>query len=362
MKQLVICPNNFHKHYEDTFSYGKLKFNGKDINYALIETEDTYFNPNEHVDKVLIRKKAFSCNYRDLSILLLQSERINNNSQIAYTPFGSEFSGIIEDIGNNVVNFKVGDRVICNGSYDINNNEFGLPSNGTSKELEIIDIGNIIHMPSKMSYAVGAGFTIGAQTVYSMINKLKLEKKAKVLLTGIRANTSLFALSALKKNNIDVYGLTRSKINESLFKKHGMKEIFNFKEEEGFLSNPSLYELIKKTGGFDAIIDPFTDSYFFDALKALKFNGKYITCGLSNQFDYDYKKISLNTELAALILKNLKIIGNCLGKTEDLREALDDFQKGNLYVFIDSITNDPIEFMNQSFINKNRLGKVIFEY
>ena len=64
------------------------------------------------------------------------------------------------------------------------------------------------------------------------------------------------------------------------------------------------------------------------------------------------------------MINNIQIIGNCLGQTDDLANAIQDYIAGKLPVVIDSIcSGDQIsDFFTRTYHAKDRFGKVIYRY
>ncbi|WP_289060657.1 hypothetical protein [uncultured Alistipes sp.] len=119
---------------------------------------------------------------------------------------------------------------------------------------------------------------------------------------------------------------------------------------------------------FDAIIDPFFDIYITQLIDFLKYGGKYIFCGFYYQ-DILYKPFKQSNNdyfrvLAKCIVKNISLIGNCLGCENDLRDALNNFEKGKYDIVIDSIyTGDEIvPFLQKSFHSIPRFGEIVYIY
>ncbi|MCI0613174.1 zinc-binding alcohol dehydrogenase family protein, partial [bacterium] len=70
------------------------------------------------------------------------------------------------------------------------------------------------------------------------------------------------------------------------------------------------------------------------------------------------------TGLIAGFLKNLNILGNCLGLSQDLQQAIDDYASGSLNVIIDSMHsgNQAGNFIERTYNAKDRFGKVVYKY
>lgn len=116
----------------------------------------------------------------------------------------------------------------------------------------------------------------------------------------------------------------------------------------------------------DAIIDPFFDIYLNQTIKYLNYNGRYITCGFYHQNSlFNFEKTDKNNcyfqTLLTCMSKNISIIGNCLGLTCDLNDAIDDYSNGIYDITIDSVFSgkDVLPFHNKTFHELPRFGKVV---
>jgi NADPH:quinone reductase-like Zn-dependent oxidoreductase len=370
MRSLVICPENFDKLTSRCKKVHSANIHGHTIYYSLLESENPQFNPDQFPDSVLVKKKAFSCNYRDIGIMLsripLIEETIKNNStraEFAYFPFGSDFSGEVMAVGKNIKNLKINDHVIPNADY-ASSTQPGVPTNFASAEYEILRGSKLIKIPDSMPFEVGGCFTISAQTTYSMIQKLNIKEGENILITGANSNTSLFAINALKNKNVNIYGLVRSRERKTELLSLGLKDLFVDENTDLDLAqNMEIKSFLANNRGFDCVIDPFMDSYFLRSLSLLRPGGRYTSCGISNQFTDDRTIFDLKETALWIIGNNLTIYGNCLGSTKNLEDALSDYSNGKLEVLIDEvIQNKPEEFFERTFKSKNNFGKIIYKY
>ena len=287
---------------------------------------------------------------------------------------GSEFVGEVVDIGTDVTEFQIGDRVIGDGCYPhpkVEGIRPGLPTNNGSKEYQKFHQAKLIKIPPEMPDEVAAAFQIGGQTSYSMIRKLKIKPGENVLVTAAKSNTSLFAINALRQHDVNVYALTTSMQFADELRQMGVKELIQIDpEKSSILSNRRIAEIVKETGGFDCVIDPFFDLYLGKVIKAIAVEGRYVTCGLYNQYshftgrEFNYRGSHMGEILTYALLNNIQIIGNCIGYTEDLKAAIKDYQLGRLDVAIDSIfdASKIKDFFDKTYNNKHRFGKVVCQY
>lgn len=311
-------------------------------------------------DAALIRKKAFSLNYRDRRLMLQAALAVAPGQ---FYTVGSEFAGEVVAIGSNVRDLAVGDRVIGNGNYphaEAPDVRPGLPTNHGSKEFQALHASKLMRAPDSLTDDVAAAFAVGAQTAYSMIRRLELQSGAKVLVTAARSNTSLFAIQALRHRDVRVFACTTSTQAKERLLGLGVESV---------LQPAEVSDVSALIGGFDAVIDPFLDLYLPGATEWMRHGARYITCGIFEQTRGLAKQdaatpLSRGFDFASLIVKNLVVMGNCLGTTEDLKAALDDFDQGRLSVTIDSVFGHGEErpFLERSFHHPDRFGKVVYRY
>lgn len=381
MKSVAILgawARNFVLHNEAVVS---LEVEGVPIHCGLVKSHDTCFDGGspDNSYNVLVKKKAFSCNYRDKSLIFLLTKEANekykkDSTQKPYTYFGSDFVGEVVAAGPEVTALQVGDRVMANCSYpqtEVTGATPGIPSNSASKAHEIIHCGKLMKVPKQMPDEVAAAFSIGAQTTYSMIRKLHIRGGENVLVTAAKSNTSLFAINALKNMDVNVYATTTSMRFEKELKEMDVKALIKIDpESSSFLENEQIRHIVARLGGFDCVIDPLFDIHLGKAVDVMNYGARYVTCGFYDQYssligkDVRYTGKRLREVMTACMLKNLHIIGNCIGQTGDLRRAVDDYVSGSLDVILDSVFSghEIDSFLNKTYNAKDRFGKVVYRY
>ena len=353
-RNIAICGSKIRNSISEYNFVDTVKMNGVSVFCGLLYTQDKIFDKNlkENKDRVVVKKKAFSCNYRDKSIIFNIANKAIDYEDIFFA-IGSDFVAEVIDIGAKVIGLKVGDRVIANNAYPITNSDDvrpGIPSNQGSREYQIFHQAKLIKIPPEMSDEVAAAFSIGGQTSYSIVRKFNPTVGTNILITAAKSNTSLFVINALKKYGVNIYATTTSNLFVEELKAIGVKEVIILeKKPNSLLENQSIQKIVKETGGFDCVFDPFFDIYLGQAVELMNYDAKYITCGLYDQY-FDligdkFPNYSLNFSdiMTMAMLKNLQIMGNCLGTTEDLKNALRDYASAELEVIIDSVfTGDQV--------------------
>jgi NADPH:quinone reductase-like Zn-dependent oxidoreductase len=370
MRNLAICGDNLHLSQAKILGSSPIELDSIPLLAGLLETPNIDFDPDltENRQRVLVRKIAFSCNYRDKGFMLTAAPHLRDNR---YYVIGSEFVGEVVAVGREVTHLAVGDRVIGNSQYPesgVVGVVPGIPTNHGSKEYEVFHAVKLLKIPEQMPNEIAAGFSIGAQTTYSMIRKLKITPGANILVTAAKSNTSLFAIAALQKYNVNVYVTTTSIDFTEKFYGLGVKRVIPIDLNSEELISPVLVQEIKEEiPGFDCIIDPFFDLHIGRLMNTLVNSGRYITCGLYDQSAYsnfEYRGSTITEIMTIAMLNNIQIIGNCLGQTDDLANAIQDYMAGKLPVVVDSIcSGDQIsDFFTRTYHAKDRFGKVIYRY
>jgi NADPH:quinone reductase-like Zn-dependent oxidoreductase len=321
---------------------------------------------------VLIRTRAFSLNYRDRAVALTAAQRLDPSRSF---PIGSDFVGHVLACGRDVATLRIGDRVMPNPAYPdsgVPGLAPGLPTNSGSIEVQPYHEAKLMRVPEGMPDEVAAAFSIGGQTSYSMIRRLALKPDDRVLVTAARSNTSLFVLQALRQHGARVVATTTSERNRAEIEAMGAAPLVVVSRElENFADDPELAGLARAKSGFTAVVDPFSDLHLPKVLDVMAPNSRYTTCGVYDQH------LSLTREvlthrgkrgadlLMGIVTRNVSILGNCLGTTEDLARAAADCAAGLLRVTLDSVHHGRAAvpaFVQRTFEATDRFGKVVYVY
>lgn len=373
MKQLCIIGNDYSGANIVPGTENIFTLEGVPLRFGIIETDDIRFDAQaiENADKVFFRVTAFSCNYRDRAFALRMKEPKFSKS---YFVLGSDFVGEVIAVGRNVTRFKPGDRVIADGAYPYSGVEGvmpGIPTNQGSRELQILHQCKLIRIPDNMPNAVAGGFSIGGQTAYSMVRRLALQPGENVLVTGAKSNTSLFAISALRNYGVKTTAISRSQSHAEELKALGVDRLITVDpSQKGWSLNGELAQRVMEIGGFDAMVDPFSDVYLSEIPNILAIGGRHITCGVVDQHSHllghepIVDPVDASRLMGMLLARNISIIGNCLGQTSDLQDAIDDFAEGKLEVPVHACLGmqETGQFFEKTYLEKGRFGKVVLDY
>ncbi|WBL24044.1 zinc-binding alcohol dehydrogenase family protein [Zunongwangia sp. HGR-M22] len=140
---------------------------------------------------------------------------------------GWDAAGIVEAVGSEVSNFKVGDEVYYSGEY-------GRP--GCNAEFQLVDSRIAGHKPSNLSFAEAAAMPLTSLTAWEAIfDRLRLQKNGesgkKLLIIGGAGGVGSIAIQIAKKlTNIEVIATASREETSDWCKKLGADVIINHHE------------------------------------------------------------------------------------------------------------------------------------
>lgn len=307
----------------------------------------------------LVQVEAFSCNFRDRAISITSHEQLaQGRGRVAF--LGSEFFGRVVEVGDDVTGVRVGDRVIPDATYPVRSVPGAAPgivTNHASRGWLVLHPDQVVAVPDTMGPREGAAFSLGAQTACSMVRRTAVGPGDRALVLSGRSNTSLFIARRLLAAGVDVHVASRGPWDA---------------EAAGVLAGATFIDTLTDpwpdlARSFDAVFDPFFDLHLGRAVDTLDFGGRYITCGLQGQhraFAEEATPPGLGEVLTTAIVRNLSLMGNCIGQRRDLLDALDLHEQGVFDPVIDSTWDlgDGVGFVERSFADSGRLGKVVMTY
>src|SRR5215216_1693750 len=155
MRSVAVCGNKVDELVGAKCSIETVSIDGVAVPFGLIPyTRPPEFDRTDPRFKqsVLVKVRAFSCNFRDKTILLTIFKKGIENS---FYSVGSEFVAEVIEVGDEVQNIRAGDRVIGNNHYEGANLNFagapaGLPTNHASKEYQVFHQAKLFKVPQEM--------------------------------------------------------------------------------------------------------------------------------------------------------------------------------------------------------------------
>ena len=243
-------------------------------------------DPDLKEDEVLIHIKASAINRADL----LQRSGNYPVPPGASLILGLECSGEIEEVSENVDNFKKGDQVCA------------LLAGGGYAEKVSVPSGQVIKIPKGFSFEQAAALPEAFATAYfNLYMEASLSEGEKVLIhagaSGV--GTAAIQICKVKGNPCFVTAGNKDKISRCI---ELGADGGTVRTEENFA--PAVSEWTDNNG-VDVILDPVGANYLDDNLKSLSLEGRLVMIGLMGGAE-----TSIN--LALMLMKRLRIIGSTL--------------------------------------------------
>lgn len=225
--------------------------------------------PNE----VLVRVRACGLNRADVAVA---AGHRHGSIGGAGTIVGMEFSGEITQIGAEVRDCKVGDRVMCSGSAGY-------------AEFAVADWGRVSPLPANLDFAQGATLPVALQTMHdALITNGRLMGGESVLIQGASTGVGLMGMQIAKHRGAAlVIGSSTEPARREKLKNFGADLAIDTKD-------PNWADaVIAATDGLGVhlIVDQISASVANANMKAARVLGRIVNVGrlggAKGEFDYD---------------------------------------------------------------------------
>ena len=219
--------------------------------------------PEPKDNEILVRVRATTANRTDCANLTAKPFIMRFSLGLfkpRKTIMGTEFSGVVESVGQAVTSFKAGDNV------------FGFDDGGLGAYAEYLVISEdkgLTTMPENSSFEEAAASIEGAHYAYNFINKVDLKKGNKVLINGASGGIGSAALQLCKYFGAEITAVCNTK-NIALMKSLGASKVIDYTTTD-FTKDDEQYEFVFDTVG---------KSSFGKCKRLLKPGGVYISSEL----------------------------------------------------------------------------------
>ena len=258
--------------------------------------------PDRTEDQILIKVMAAGVNPVDTKIR--SGKHISCSSLQLPAILGKDMSGVIESVGKNVKEFKVGDPV------------FGC-INSTYAAYVAASPEFIVKKPENISFETAAAVSLAGLTAYQAINDhLNVSSGQRVLIQSAAGGVGHLAVQFAKLQGAFVSGTASGK-NMEFLKDLGVDQPINYKKEK--------FEEIATN--IDAVMDTMGGEILYRSIRLVKPGGK-VVCLPSSTKD-DPKAIALAQE------RGVELIWFMMQPEKEALQAISDLLKeGKLRVEI----------------------------
>ena len=164
--------------------------------------------PTPGANQVLVRVKAAGINPGEAAI--------REGAMAAQWPTtfpcgqGSDLAGVIDEVGDDVKNFKVGDEII------------GFTNNRASQaDLVVVDADHLVRRPAHVSWEQAGALFVAGTTAYAAVRAVSLRAGDTVVVSGAGGGVGSIAVQLAKMAGAKVLGLAGAE-NHAWLAEHGV--------------------------------------------------------------------------------------------------------------------------------------------
>lgn len=242
------------------------------------EVDDPQPGPGE----VVVEVAAAAVNFPDV---LLVADRYQIHVDVPFTP-GSEFAGTVRAVGSGVDGWAEGDRVS------------GAALVGAFAELVVVPAASIERLGPDEDLRVAAASGVAHRTAYHALRSVaRLQPGEWLVVLGAAGGVGLAAVEMGAALGASVLAAASTAERLELCRKKGARAVVCYGRED-------LKARIKELtgGGADAVIDPVGGPFAEQALRALRWGGRFVSVGFASG---EIPRIPLNL----VLLKGVAVTG-----------------------------------------------------
>ena len=283
---------------------------------------------------VLVRVRACALNRLDIWL--------RSGAYKAHLPhiLGSEFSGDVAEVGEDVRGARVGDKVLiypgltdgtcqyCLAGEESICEKFGIIGSATDggyAEFAKVPAENVFAIPTGITYDQAAAIAVVFLTAWHMlVTRAELQAGERVLIHAVGSGIGSAAVQIAKLAGAEVFGTAGSDDKLAKAKELGADHLINYAEKD-FAA-----EVSKLTGGegVHVVFEHTGAKTFPGSLASLTKNGRLVTCGATTGTE-------ATLDIRQLYSRQLRVIGAMLGTRRELAEILRLVGEGKLRPVID---------------------------
>ena len=232
-------------------------------------------DPQPRPGEAVVRIAAAALNFFDTLII---AGKYQYKPDMPFSP-AAEFAGTVESIGEGVVSFKAGDRVLGYSGY------------GAARQRIALAAERLVKLPPALDFDRAAGICVTyGTTLYALKDRAQLKSGETLAVLGASGGVGLAAVELGKLMGARVIACASSPEKLDFAKKHGADVGIDYAKED-------LKDALRAaTGGkgADVIYDPVGGPYAEAALRSIAWEGRFLVIGFAAG---DIPKLPLNLVL-----------------------------------------------------------------
>ena len=329
--------------------------------------------PKPKSNEVIFKVKATALNYDDIwgmrgKPLAIPLPHIS----------GTDAAGEVIEVGSDVKNIKVGDRIVSHGNmscrickactdgreYDCRNRsiwgfETGPLWGGYCEFTHLPEV-NVVKIPEGISYDEAAAASMTLLTSWHMlVGRAKIQPGQLVLIMGGSSGVGSYGIQIAKLFGCTVIATASSDKLEKLLEL-GADFAVDHRNDDWHKEVRSIAKKIPKSygdvPGVDVIFEHIGGSYWNKELTLLNYGGTIVTTGATTGYD-------AKTDLRHVFFKGINILGSTQGTRSELEQGLYWMSQGKIKSIIDSVytLDQAAEAHTKMLKGKGLFGKILMK-
>jgi len=294
--------------------------------------------PKPGRSEVLIEVKATSINHIDIFLRRGMPGITVPMPKIV----GSDAAGVIRELGADVTDLKIGQRVTINPGISCGHCEFcaagfgsqcftysmiGESRDGAYAELLAVPAHIVLPIPDSLSFENAAAAPLVFLTAWSMmIGKGNLRPGEDVLILGAGAGVGTAAIQIAKMTGCRVFATASTEEKLKRAKQLGADFVINYTKEE---FDKRIRDLTNKRG-VDIVVDYVGADTWFRSLRSARRGGRVLTCGATTGFEPQ-------TDLRQIFFRQVQVLGSTMGSHREFLEVMKCIFRGQLKPVVDRV-------------------------
>jgi NADPH2:quinone reductase len=238
--------------------------------------------------EVLIRVEASAVNFTDT---LIVAGKYQFKPKLPHIP-GHELAGIVVEVGDGVMDYAAGDRVMASARQG-----------GGFAEEYVASAEKVYRIPDNMSFEAGAGFIIGYGTAYfALKHRGVLQPGETLLVNGAAGGVGLAAIQVGKALGARVIACASTPDKITLAASYGADCCINYVSET--VRDKAL--AFTDGNGVDVVFDPVGGDAFMQAMRVVGWHARMLIVGFASG---TWQQIPANI----VLVKNIAVMSSLWG-------------------------------------------------
>lgn len=326
----------------------------------VIEVQDVA-RPDPDSEDVLIEVGASAVNYGDIWLRRGMEGTVPRIT-------GVDVSGTVAEVGADVADRRVGDRVVCYWNTEhcgtceyCRRGEItmcrqygglGLTRDGGHAEYLTLDAEYAVGLPDDVSFESAAAFASAFGTAWrALVTRATLRQGEDVLVLGASGGVGHAAVQVAKAEGATVYACTSADWKADKLRELGADYVVDYTEVE---LDDRVRELTDGRG-VDVAFESVGGETYERAVRSLDRGGRLVTIGATTGD-------ATAGMLTHIFWKQLEVIGSTGATLAEFHDAVDRLADGAFAPVVDSVVDlDALPEAQQKLLDRDVFGKVVVE-